>query len=183
MKKAIIDIDGVLNYYPETQINYFNLCLDTNFKTLSEIKESVSYTTYKYLKTEYRQSGFKHLASPRKGAKELLKYLHNNDYLIYIITARELFKYNQLEKTIMWLNNNNLYYDYIYCTQKKDFTIFEKFGHIDIVIEDNCDNLDKIKKVNGNKCLYINVINNDNVNRKYKGYRVKELNEILNILE
>lgn len=183
MKKAIIDIDGVLNYYPETQIDYFNLCLNSKFKTLSEIKESISYSLYKSLKTEYRQSGFKHNTIPRKGAKELLKYLHSNGYLIYIITARELFKYNQLEKTILWLNNNKLYYDYIYCTQKKDFTIFEKFGHIDIVVEDNCDNLEKIKKVNGKDCIYVNVINNDNMNIKYKGYRVKELNEIISILE
>ena len=179
MKKAVIDIDGVLNYYPQTQIDYFNWRLGTEYKTLSEIKESLSYKDYKYYKTEYRMSGFKHDAKPSKGAKKLLKYLRNNNYLIYIITARELFKYNQLEKTIAWLNKNNLYYDYIYCTQKKDFTIFEKFGHIDLVIEDNCDNLEKIKKVNGKKCIYINVINNENINNKYRGYRVVELDEKL----
>ena len=183
MKKAVIDIDGVLNYYPQTQIDYFNWRLGTEYKTLSEIKESLSYKDYKYYKTEYRMSGFKHNAKPSKGAKKLLKYLRSNNYLIYIITARELFKYNQLERTINWLNQNNLYYDYIYCTQKKDFTIFEKFGHIDLVIEDNCDNLEKIKKVNGKKCIYINVINNENINNKYKGYRVVELDEVIDILE
>ena len=183
MKKAVIDIDGVLNYYPQTQIDYFNSCLGTEYKTLSEIKESLSYKDYKYYKTEYRMSGFKHDAKPSKGAKKLLKYLRNNNYLIYIITARELFKYNQLEKTILWLNKNNLCYDYIYCTQKKDFTIFEKFGHIDLVIEDNCDNLEKIKRVNGKKCIYINVINSENIDRKYKGYRVVGLDEVIDILE
>ncbi len=183
MKKAVIDIDGVLNYYPQTQIDYFNLCLGTNYTTLSEIKENLSYKDYKYYKLQYRLSGFKHKAIPSKGAKKLLEYLKSNGYLIYIITARELFKYNQLELTIEWLNDNKLKYDYIYCTQKKDFTIFEKFGHIDLVIEDNCDNLDNIKKVNGKNCIYINVINSDNINRKYKGYRVIDLSEVINILE
>jgi len=183
MKKAIIDIDGVLNYYPQTQIDYFNWCLDTNYKTLEEIKKNVVYSEYKYLKTMYRQSAFKHNCKASKGAKKLLKYLRDNDYLIYIITARELFKYNQLEKTILWLQNNKLVYDYIYCTQKKDFTIFEKFGHVDLVIEDNCDNLEKIKKINGKNCNYINVINNENKNIKYKGVRVKDLDEVINILE
>lgn len=183
MKKAIIDIDGVLNSYPKTQIDYFNNALNTNYKTLDEIKRSLSYNDYKYFKSLYRQSGFKHNAKPSKGAKKLLKYLRKNNYLIYIITARELFKYNQLERTILWLQTNDLCYDYIYCTQKKDFTIFEKFGHVDLVIEDNCDNLEKIKKINGNDCIYINVINDENKNRKYKGYRVSGLDEVLNILE
>lgn len=183
MKKAIIDIDGVLNEYPKTQVNFFNYMLDTEYKTLDEIKNNVSYKEYKELKTEYRQSCFKHNAIPSKGAKQLLKYLKKNNYLIYIITARELFKYNQLEKTIMWLQVNRLHYDYIYCTQKKDFTIFEKFGHIDLVVEDNCDNLEKIKKINGNNCIYINVINDDNKDIKYKGIRVNDLNDIIDILK
>lgn len=183
MKKAIIDIDGVLNNYPKTQIDYFNSALNANYKTLNEIKRNLSYNDYKYFKSLYRQSEFKHNAKPSKGAKKLLKYLRKNNYLIYIITSRELFKYNQLERTILWLQNNDLHYDYIYCTQKKDFTIFEKFGHVDLVIEDNCDNLEKIKKINGNDCVYINVINDENKDYKYKGYRVSGLDEVLNILE
>ena len=138
MKKAIIDIDGVLNTYPKTQIEYFNMMLDKKYTTLDEIKRNLSYYEYKYLKTRYRQSDFKHNAKPSNGAKKLLKYLKTHDYLIYIITARELFKYNQLEK---------------------------------------------IKNINGKDCTYINVVNNDNINRKYEGIRVKDLNEIINILE
>ena len=183
MKKAIIDIDGVLNTYPKTQINYFNWMLDKDYKSLDEIKKDLSYYEYKDLKTQYRQSAFKHNCKASPGARKLLKYLRDNGYLIYIITARELFKYNQLEKTILWLNNNKLVYDYIYCTQKKDFTIFEKFGHVDLVIEDNCDNLEKIKKINGKDCIYINVMNEENKNIKYKGFRVVDLNKVIDILE
>ena len=110
MKKAIIDIDGVLNTYPKTQIDYFNFMLDKDYKSLDEIKNNLSYNKYKYLKNQYRQSAFKHNCKASPGAKKLLKYLRDNNYLIYIITARELFKYNQLEKTILWLQNNKLVY-------------------------------------------------------------------------
>ena len=81
------------------------------------------------------------------------------------------------------MQNNNLVYDYIYCTQKKDFTIFEKFGHIDLVIEDNCDNLEKIKKINGKNCIYINVKNKENCDIKYKGIRVTNLDEALEVIK
>lgn len=164
MKKAVIDIDGVLNNYPQTFIDFVNDKLNTDFETLKEIKSIIPYGNYKKLKESYRMSSYKNNAIPKDGAKELLNYLKDNEYLIYIITARPLFKYNLLENTILWLKNNNLIYDYIYCSQKKDFTIFEKFGHIDFVIDDNCDNINNIKAINGNDCIYINIINSDNEN-------------------
>ena len=101
MKKAIIDIDGVLNNYPDTQLDYFEFMTGVRYKNLMEAKNTLSYVQYRVLKQGYRESAFKHNAKPSKGAKKLLKYLRDNDYLIYIITARELFKYNQLEKTIL----------------------------------------------------------------------------------
>lgn len=164
MKKAVIDIDGVLNNYPQTFIDFINDSFATDFKTLKEIKQTIPYDKYKELKEAYRMSAYKNNASPKEGAKELLEYLHSKRYLIYIITARPLFKYNLLENTILWLRACDLYYDYIYCSQKKDFTIFEKFGHIDLVIDDNCDNVNNIKRINGNDCTYINIINSDNEN-------------------
>ena len=183
MKKAIVDIDGVLNYYPQTFIDFMNEVYNFDFKTLKEIKQTIPYETYKKYKAMYRQSEYKNDCKPREGAEQLLKALKANGYLIYIVTARPLFKYNLLENTIIWLNKNNLIYDYIYCTQKKDFTIFEKFGHVDLVIEDNCDNLEKIKKINGKNCIYINVMNDENKNIKYKGFRVVDLNKVIDILE
>lgn len=182
MKKAIIDIDGVLNYYPKTFIDF---CKTKNiyYSTLQEIKEAISYNQYKQLKEEYRQSDFKHNAKIRKGSKELIQYLQKNNYLIYIITSRPLFKNNQLEKTICWLKNNKIHYDYIYCTIKKDFTIFEKFGHIDLIIEDNIDNLNNIKNINGSNAKYYNVYNLDNINKQCEFKRVDNLNEIIEDME
>lgn len=186
MKKAVIDIDGVLNDYPKTQLNFFNkyYAKDFEVQSLGELKKILSYQQYCSFKEDYRNSDYKHDAEPKKYAKELLQYLEENDYLIYIITARKLFVNNQLERTITWLKKNKLRYDYIYCTQKKDFTIFEKFGKIDIVIEDNCDNIKNIAKINGVGYYFI-VNNSDNQLDNTKGIykRVDSLKQILEYLE
>lgn len=187
MKKVIIDIDGVLNDYPYTQLLFYEkeYSRGDTVKTLSELKKKLSYNDYKDLKEKYRLSDYKHKCKPKEYACELLKYLKDNGYLIYIMTSRELFRLNQLEKTICWLRDNNLHYDYLYCTQKKDFTMFEKFKNIDVVIEDNCDNTNRIKKIINNDCLYFIVNNNDNLNKHTDEgiVRVNKLNEIVNFLE
>jgi len=181
MKKAIIDIDGVLNYYPQTYIDFVNDKLGTLYKTLLEIKKDLSYNMYNKLKEEYRNSSYKHQAKVRDGAKEFLDYLRYNDYLILIMTSRNLFKYDQLEKTIRWLKDNFINYDYIYQSNKKDFTIFEKFNHVDLVIEDNVDNITKIQKIN-HDAIYINVINEENKDYQISNcYRIKSFNEIYNL--
>lgn len=163
MKKAIIDIDGVLNHYPQTWLDFLENEKGLKFENLKDVKNTLSYKQYKEYKEEYRYSKYKNDAKVRSDAKLLFDLLHNKGYLIYIITARPLFKYDLLENTILWLQKNGLKYDYIYCSQKKDFTIFEKFGHIDLVIEDNCDNIEKIRNINGPyNCRYFIVNNKDN---------------------
>lgn len=182
MKKAIVDIDGVLNYYPQTFIDFMNEVYDYNFKTLKEIKQSIPYEDYKQYKSIYRQSSYKNDCVPREGAEQLLKGLRDNGYLIYIVTARPLFQYNLLENTITWLKKNNLVYDYIYCSAKKDFTIFEKFGHVDFVIDDNCENIDNIKRINGDNCIYINIMNLDNMHNNCDVARHIDLIRVLSII-
>lgn len=182
MKKAVIDIDGVLNNYPETSIAFCNSYLGTNFTTLEEMKTALSYKEYKLMREEYIKSAFKHDAPLREGAKELIDYLKRKGYLIYIITSRQLFKENQLEKTILWLKKHKIDYDYIYCSIKKDFTIFEKFGYIDFVIEDNVKNLYNIEKING-QADYYNVINSENKNFTCKFKRVTNLIDVIKDME
>lgn len=180
-KVAIIDIDGVLNYYPQTQLDFFNNTLHTNYRTLMEAKEGLSYNNYKKMKEMYRNSEYKHDAKPREGAKEFLEELRHRGYFIYIITARQLFKGNMLQKTIEWLQKNELIYDYIYCTTKKDFTIFEKFGNIDLVVEDNSDNLNNIEEITKDRAYYFLMHNNDNEkngNIKYSAHYVWNFDEI-----
>lgn len=182
MKRAVIDIDGVLNYYPTTLIDFYNHELGTNYKTQSEIKNSLSFNEYVRLKKLYRQSDYKHNAPVREGAVNFLKYLHENGYMVYIVTSRDLFKYNQLERTINWFHKNGLYYDYMYRSDKKDYTIFEKFNHVDLVVEDSVDNLEKIIRINGD-AKYYNVQNVENENIACPCKRVAALKEIIDDLE
>lgn len=181
MKIAIIDIDGVLNYYPRTFLDFVSNTTEQNFNTLLEAKNSIPYEKYKELKRRYRKSEYKHNAKPRVGAKALLQYLHKHNYLIYIITSRELYKDKMLQNTILWLRRNKLIYDFIYESRKKDFTIFEKFKDIDIVIEDNVDNIKNIMKISSAKCY--NVINEDNKDMSVDCHRVKDLFEIVKLLK
>lgn len=178
MKCAVIDIDGVLNYYPSTYISFVNDTLGTSFKTLSEMKLEIPFTQYEDLKKAYRKSSYKHDAKPRDGACEFLHFLQRHDYLIYIVTSRDLFKYNQLEKTILWLQKNDLHYDYLYRSDKKDFVIYEKFKHVDLVIEDSVDNLERIKSING-EARYYNMKNADNESILCSCTRVNGFDEIL----
>lgn len=182
MRKAVIDIDGVLNYYPQTFIDYCNHVTGNSFRTLLEVKNSLSYNDYKRLKHEYRCSSFKHDAKVASGAHELFEYLKNNDYLIYIVTSRQLFADDCLENTIKWLKKNDLHYDYIYCSVKKDFTIFEKFGHVDIVVEDNVDNINNIRRINGDDCFYANIVNAENINEECDGFRFCSLADFVTFI-
>lgn len=182
MKKAVIDIDGVLNNYPETSISFFNSQLGTKFTTLEEMKTTLTFQEYKSVRKEYIRSATKHDAPLKEGAKELIDYLKQKGYLIYIVTSRQLFKENQLEKTILWLKKHKIDYDYIYCSIKKDFTIFEKFGHVDFVIEDNVKNLYDIEKING-QADYFNVMNSENKDFTCKFRRVTDLADVIKDME
>lgn len=182
MKKAVIDIDGVLNNYPETSISFCNHYLGTSFTTLEEMKTSLTFREYKDMRKNYIRSSHKHDAALKEGAKELIDYLRKNGYLIYIITSRQLFIENQLEKTILWLRKHQIDYDYIYCSIKKDFTIFEKFGYVDFVIEDNVKNLYNIERINGD-AEYFNVVNSENKDFACKFKRVTNLLDVIREME
>lgn len=182
MKIAVIDIDGVLNYYPQTFLDFVFSQTLNKFETLDDAKNKISYSYYKNLKQMYRNSDFKNNAKPRKYTKDFLLYLRKHGYLIYIITSRELYKNNMLEKTICWFNKNELIYDFIYESKKKDFTIFEKFGKIDILVEDSTDNINKIMKICDIERCY-NIMNNENKDFKVNCRRVWSLREIWKDLE
>ena len=108
-------------------------------------------------------------------------YTYFNDYYVNKMMVLE-DKYNLLENTIIWLNKNNLIYDYIYCSAKKDFTIFEKFGHVDFVIDDNCDNISNIKRISGDDCIYVNIMNVDNMTNECEVDRHTELVKVLSLI-
>ena len=65
--------------------------------------------------------------------------LHEKGYYIVIVTNQE-YLYNKTD-TLMWLDNNNIYYDSIIFTSKKNLISG------DIVVDDNIQNLDMCNEI------------------------------------
>ena len=145
MKKLMLDIDGVLNDYPKTFINYVNDNTHNNFKSLQELKETLSFSEFRRLKDSYKFSDYKHKAKLREGALELVNKL-NKKYLVYIVTSRDLNEKNQLELTLNWLKTNNIKYDYICQSNKTLADLESKFNEpFDLVIDDDYKNVIQAK--------------------------------------
>lgn len=138
-KICAIDIDGVLSDYPACWIKFANSILKTNFKTLFELKEKLSYSQYKKLKHLYRKSGYKADLPVKDGAVELTQKLRAKGYKIVIITARPFSEYPEMFKhTRHWLNINEFDYDYLIEGGKtKHLKVLSEFPHIKFFIEDN----------------------------------------------
>ena len=69
MKKIVyIDIDGVLNYYPQCWLDYLNEQIDAKFSSIAEAKDTLlkaqHLTVYDQIKAEYRESSYKHSDNP-----------------------------------------------------------------------------------------------------------------------
>lgn len=180
MKNVIIDIDGVVNYYPQTILNFCRVEKGIDCKTLLELKETVPYRKYQDFKSEYRKSDYKHNADIRKNIKVLIKYFKSQGYFIIFLTARQATE-DMIQNTIKWLKKNDICFDYIYFSHKKDLQVYEKFCHTDIVIDDSVANLEKISKLKPNARFYL-ISNKDN--EKYeKSEKITEIHDLLEIIE
>lgn len=177
MKNVIIDIDGVVNYYPQTILNFCKDKKGIDCNTLLELKQMLSYREYQDTKAEYRKSSYKHDAKIRKNIKVLIEYFRSQGYFIIFLTARQANE-SMIQNTIKWLKKNDIYFDYIYFSHKKDLQIYEKFCNTEIVIDDSVANLEKILKIKPNARYYL-ISNKDN--KQYK--KAKEIIEISDLLE
>lgn len=137
---CVFDIDGVLNYYPQTWINFVNKGLpeDLQFKDLREMKNILSYSHYKRLKENYRLSGVKAEFKPRANAIELLNMLKEKGYTIVIISARPVEKYPCLYKqTTSWLDSRGIPFDNLIFSDKKQFEVIKYYPGMSFMVEDN----------------------------------------------
>lgn len=132
------DIDGVLNYYPKTWVDYLNRVLNANFKDLNEAKRAIPYKTYKDLKWAYRESGEKAHLEVRAGAKEVLDRLHNMGYQILILTSRPFKEHKTLFKqTVDWLNAAGLHYDGIIFGEEKYVEVLTQAPGLRFLVDDH----------------------------------------------
>lgn len=133
-----LDIDGVLNYYPDPWVDFINDWLDTNFRDLTEAKNVVPYQKYRDLKYNYRESGYKATLKVRAGASKLTHRLKREGYTILIITSRPFQEHKGLFKlTTDWLNKNNILYDSIIDSRNKHVEVLLRSPRLDFMIEDH----------------------------------------------
>lgn len=137
-KVCAIDLDGVLNHYPDTWVEYLNGTLGTNFKDLNEAKESISYKKYKDLKWVYRESGIKSLLKPRAGAKETMEALKAQGYQILILTSRPFTQHKSLFKqTVDWLIECGFPYDGLIFSEEKYVEVITKAPNLRFLVDDH----------------------------------------------
>ena len=181
-KICIFDIDGVLNNYPDCYVDFVNEQLKENFNSLIEIKDSICYSDYKYIKELYRTSGYKENLPVKLFAKELLQELKIRGYYIIILSSRPVDKYNELIiQTTNWLKKNNLEYDYLMFGEEKHLDIIQKFGTVEFIVEDNRKFANNIAKHGYKVYLLDNKYNQGETEESIK--RIKSLNEIYEILK
>ncbi len=132
---AIIDIDGVLNYYPQCFYewviqNYGDLELDV----ISEDR-----ARYELLKDEYRNSGAKRTIKVRPDSRDALNTLADKHIPIILLTDRPYTKIKRISfDTMAWLEDNEVRYDYLFWSYGQSKThIAKKVKSIAFVVDDN----------------------------------------------
>lgn len=137
-KVCAFDLDGILNYYPKTWVDYINATLCTSFKDLNEAKGAIPYSTYKTMKWQYRESGIKAKLEIRAGAKAVMDELQRRGYKILILTSRPFKKHKTLFKqTTSWLDQHQIPYDGIIFGDEKYVEVLTQVPHLRFLVDDH----------------------------------------------
>lgn len=138
MKVCFLDVDGVLNFYPQCWIDYINMKLNTEIKTLDEAKNVLSYKTYTDLKRDYRESDYKRNLEVRRGAGAFSQFLKKNGYKIVITTSRPVEEHPGLvDGTIEWLKKNHILFDEFVFDRNKPVAVIMKYPELSFGVEDS----------------------------------------------
>ncbi|MCK5013805.1 MAG: hypothetical protein KAS66_08285 [Candidatus Omnitrophica bacterium] len=143
-KVCYLDVDGVLNSYPESWLLFLRHnwekigILPGRITDLNQMKQKIPYQKYQDLKAEYRDSGWKENIPPSDGASALTKQLHGKGYHICIITSRPVRDHPSLYgQTTRWLNKNDILYDDIIFAQDKHIEVLSRYPSLKFGVEDH----------------------------------------------
>jgi hypothetical protein len=132
-KIALVDIDGVLNTYPQCFYDWAAMNLDLSPDwSLDPVERA-------HVKDLYRRSRNKQTSPVRKGAQVLLSTLMTLGYYVVIVTNRPVKKYPYIVyDTLYWLEMSQLMYDYLYFADREDKMVFVKdiLPKVSLVIDD-----------------------------------------------
>lgn len=172
MKYCGIDIDGILNFYPQCWLDFINMETCSTFVSLSKAKQNISKEHYTKLKDLYRQSSHKANLIPRTEAIVLLKELKKQGYGIIILTTRPFEQYPKLEPmTRRWLDKNDVPYDLLLKKEPEQL----RNHHLSFCIDDDIEDAKIMLEFSNKVFLYNNEnieTNNDNI------IKIKKLDDI-----
>lgn len=181
-----IDIDGVLTDFEKWQLEVGSKFFFKYGKRIIHPNGYDSDTVFCVSKTldsefwkEYLYDYVKNEPA-RRYAGEVIKKLHQEGNMIYIITARYLTNREdkqgkQMRKiVIQWLRKNNIYYDKIIFSPEEKMEICKK-NNIDVMIEDSTQNINCISDIIPVICFdarYNQSCKGENISRCYTWYDI-----------
>jgi len=133
-KVCVIDIDGVLNNYPQCFYDWVGGKFDLSLHELTA-------TAHASFKEKYRLSGAKRLQKVNLESKEALKLLKKQGYTVVLLTKRP-YQYVRriVSDTLWWLDKNDIPYDYIFWSQGKPKAfILDKITDMRFAVDDSFD--------------------------------------------
>lgn len=144
-KICYLDIDGVLNDYPECWLNFLKqhwsevtLSLPLQIVNLHQAKQEIPFQIYKDLKWAYRESGYKENIEPNPMASTMTWHLRQQGYHIVIITSRPVKTHPSLFKqTINWLQKNDIKFDDLIFDEDKHISVLKRYPHLNFGVEDH----------------------------------------------
>ena len=104
-----IDIDGVLNDYPESYIEYLSKANGRNFDTTFEAKVNIPYYDYTCIREGYRREIEPYL----RPNDNIIRVLNCSPYENIIVTKRPIYKYQHMHNTMNWLKRSRLRYQHL----------------------------------------------------------------------
>lgn len=178
-KIAVLDLDDCLADSINYWVSWINKEFESQFKDLNQVKSFLSYSSYKELKRQYRESGDKINIPVKDKAKEFTDKLKKKGYKIVILTRRPLYLHSCLFKlTENWLKKNKINYDIILFEEKKHLKIFAELENLKLFIEDNLYIANTLGRF-GVKTFLV-----DNIYNKGKtGKNVKRINNLMEVFK
>lgn len=131
---AIIDIDGVLNYYPECFYDWVYKVYST--QTLERMRHDRAL--YEEMKDAYRESGAKRTLPINEISRSALKVLKSKKIPIILLTDRPYIKFKRISyDTMAWLDANDIPYDYLFWSHGQSKThIVKKVKSVAFIVDD-----------------------------------------------
>jgi FMN phosphatase YigB (HAD superfamily) len=171
---VIVDIDGVLNNYPDCFYDWVLMTHDR--ETMDEALQDRAL--YEELKDKYRSSGAKRTLWVNQRSCDALKMLKAKKIPIILLTDRPYMKIKRISyDTMAWLDSNSIPYDYLFWSHGQSKThIAKKVKSVAFVVDDKVKTCEQFYQL-GIK-VYLFDPRGTYWNKQYPFTRIADMSEI-----